>query len=134
MLGYHVMQGLDSLLRLITPSRASGWKDTAFDWLIAAIVVAVVCAGLMLVYKMMLKQRAPNIKARVWRRGKTVGFILGGLLPVMVATFIIWYLSRDFFNIVGVGGLFKGILFSWILYLFLMLAGHTWGEWRRDIF
>jgi len=131
---YTLLMQLDSILRAITPNRSSGWKDTALDWLIAAVVVGVACAGLMIVWKMFLKQKARNIKERVWRRSKTVKFILVGLAPVLLVTFFVWYMSRDFYNVIAVGGLFKGILFSWVLYLFLMLIGHAWGEWRRDIF
>lgn len=131
---YTLLTQLDSILRVVTPNRSPGWKDTAFEWLIAAVVIGVACAGLMIVWKMFLKQKARNIKERVWQRGQTVRFILGGLAPVLLVTFVVWYMSRDFFNVIAVGGLFKGILFSWILYLFLMLLGHAWGEWRRDIF
>lgn len=131
---YTLLTQLDPILRAITANRSSGWKDTAFDWLVAAVVIGVACAGLMIVWKMFLKQKARNIRERVWRRSKTVKFILAGLAPVLLAAFFVWYMSRDFFNVIAVGGLFKGILFSWVLYLCLMLVGHAWGEWRRDIF
>ena len=38
MLGHHTfLMQLDSVLRAITPNRSAGWKDTALDWLIAAV-------------------------------------------------------------------------------------------------
>jgi hypothetical protein len=135
MLGLYLFQGLNSILRFVATNRdIEDWEDTAFNWLMAAIVISVVVAGLMAAIKFVMKQQAPNIKRRVWPRGKTVVFILLGLLPVLLVTIFVWYLSRDFVNIVGVGGLFKGIVFSWLLYFTFMLVGHAFGEWRRDIF
>jgi hypothetical protein len=131
----YLFQGSDSILRFIASNREiDNWQDTAFNWLIAAVVISIVCVGLMVTIKFVIKQRAPNIKRRVWSRSRTVVFILVGFFPVLLATFFVWYLSRDFVNIVGVGGLLKGILFSWLLYTMLMLIWHSFGEWRRDIF
>jgi len=119
---------------LVEDNEASGWEETAQSWLIASIVIAVICAGLMAAIKFVIKQRAPNIKRRVWSRLRTIIFILVGFSGVLLATFLVWYSSPDFVNIVGVAGLLKGILFSWLLYTVGMLIWHSFGEWRRDIF
>lgn len=135
MFALYLFQGFDSILRFIASNRdIDNWQDTAFNWLSAAVVIAIVCVGLMVTIKFFIKQRAPNIRRRVWSRSRTVVFILVGFSPVLLATFLVWYLSRDFVNIVGVGGLLKGVLFSWFLYTMLMLIWHSFGEWRRDIF
>jgi hypothetical protein len=112
---------------------ADGWEDTARSWLIAAVVIAVLCAGLMMFYKWLKKRAAANITKRIWSRGQTVLLILIGLVPLFLIMLTLWYATRDYFDVVGVGGLFKGVLFGWLLYLALMLLGHVAGPWRREI-
>ena len=131
----HVLlfQDSDFLSWLIDDTNSVGWEETAQSWLIAAIVIAVLCAGLMLFYKWLKKHSAENINKRIWSRGQTVILMLVGLLPVFLIMLVLWYLTRDYFDVVGVGGLFKGILFGWILYLFLMFIGHVASPWRREI-
>ncbi len=109
------------------------WSETAASWLIAALVVSVLIAGLMFAYKALRKYLAPNIKDKIWSRGQTIMFMLVGLLPVLLAIWIIWYTTRDFVNIVGVTGLLKGVAFSWLFYLFIMIVGHLASPWRREI-
>lgn len=134
-LAFFIYEGLESLLEWFTGNTAvENWQDTATDWVIAAIVVAAVCAGLMSVIKLFLKQRAPNPDRRIWPRRKSLVFILLGLVPVLLAACGVWYFSRDFVNIMTITGLMKGIVCAWALYLFLMLVNHSWGEWRNDVF
>jgi hypothetical protein len=109
------------------------WPETARSWLIAAIVVAVLCTGLMIFIKWFKKQNAGNVKGMVWSKRETLMLMLIGLLPVFIAVFVVWYASRDFFNIVGVGGLLRGVFFSWLLYLILFLLGHLLSPWRREL-
>jgi hypothetical protein len=66
-------------------------------------------------------------------RGETVILMLVGLVPVFLIMLVLWYATRDYFDVVGVGGLFKGVLFGWLLYLFLMFIGHVASPWRREI-
>lgn len=121
-------------LRFFTQYRdVDGWEETATSWVLAAIVVAVIGAGIVFAYKAVRKQAARTIVERTWSRGETVLLILMGLLPVLFLTFGIWYLSRDFTNIVGLWGLIKGIVFAWLLYLVLMLVGHAVSPWRREL-
>ncbi|HZH30734.1 MAG TPA: hypothetical protein VEY11_08215 [Pyrinomonadaceae bacterium] len=109
------------------------WSETATSWLIAAFVVSVLVAGLMMAFKGIRKYMASNIKEKTWSRGETVVLMLGGLLPVFLGILYVWYTTRDFFNIVGVTGLLKGIAFAWLLYLLFMVVGHLASPWRREI-
>jgi hypothetical protein len=121
-------------LKFFTSNREiDDWQDTASGWVLTALVISVLCAGLMLFYKWLRKYMAGSIKEKTWSRGETSLLILVGLIPVFLAALIIWYATRDYFNIIGVGGLVKGIVFSWLLYLIFMFAGHLLSPWRREI-
>jgi hypothetical protein len=122
------------LLRFFTSNREiDDWEDTATSWLMAAFVIAVLSAGLMLFYKWLRKSLAGSIKEKAWSRGETVLLMVIGLAPVFLAVLGIWYATRDYFNIIGVGGLIKGVVFAWLLYLLFMFLGHLVSPWRREI-
>jgi uncharacterized membrane protein len=122
------------LLKFFVENRdLEDWGDTAVSWLIAALVVSALVAGLMFAYKALRKYMAPNIKEKTWSRGETVLLIIIGLLPVFLAVLVVWYSTRDFFNVVGTIGLLKGVVFAWLLYLVFMFAGHLASPWRREI-
>jgi hypothetical protein len=129
------LDGMESLLEWFTgdPS-VPNWETTTINWLISALVIAAIFTGVMAVVKIIWKAGAPNPRRRIWPRSKAVIFILSGLAPVLITMSTAWYLSRDFVNIIAVVGLFKGILLGWMLYLFLMVLTHAWGEWREDLF
>jgi len=110
-----------------------GCEDTALNWVIATIVIAIICALLMLAFKWLRKYAAINIVQKAWSRGQTVVLILVGLIPVVIILLIVWYTTRNFFNFVGVGGLLKGIVMSWLLYVLFMFTGHLVSPWRREI-
>jgi len=112
---------------------ADGWEDTAQSWLIAAIVIAILCAGMMMFYKWLKKSSAANLNQKIWSRGQTVMLMIVGLVPLFLSMLALWYSKGDYFDIVGLGGLFKGILFGWLFYLCLMFIGHVAGPWRREI-
>jgi hypothetical protein len=121
-------------LKFFTSNREiEGWDDTASSWVLAAFVISVLVAGLTLFYKWLRKYLAGNIKEKTWSRGQTAVLMLVGLVPVFLAVLMIWYATRDYFNIIGVGGLIKGIVFSWVLYLLFMFVGHLLSPWRREI-
>jgi len=109
------------------------WDRIALNWIIAAVVISVTCTGLTMAYKWWRKKSAGVIRLEAWSRGETLGLITVGLLPVLILTLLVYYYSRDFENVVGVGGLMKGILFSWIMYLLLMVAGHAVSPWRHEL-
>jgi H+/Cl- antiporter ClcA len=109
------------------------WETTAMNWLIVAIVVAVLCAGLTFGYKAARKATAAHSDQKIWSRRQTWLSFFIGLFPVFFTLLIIWYMQRDFFNYIQVGGLLKGTLFAWILYLFVMVVGHLVSPWRREL-
>jgi hypothetical protein len=110
-----------------------GWDDIAQNWLVVAAVVSVLGAGLMFFIKWFKKKRAGVIRLEAWSRGETLLLILVGLLPIFVGLLATWYISRDYPNIIGVGGLFKGVMVSWFLYVLLMVIGHALSPWRHEL-
>jgi hypothetical protein len=123
----------DFLRWLTDNSRSARWEDTAMSWLVAALVIAIVCAAGTMGFKAVKKSTAKNVEQKIWSRGQTLMLIIGGLAPVLAMMAIIWYMTRDFFNIMGVGGLFKGIVLGWLLYLVIMLCAHLLSPWRREL-
>lgn len=125
---------LNVLLRSLATNRdVEGWETTATNWLIAAVVVAIIIALLMVLVKWALKQRAGGPRDKTWSRSRSVAFVLYGFLPIALAVGLSWYLSLDFHTIAGVPGLFKGICIAWILYMGCMLIAHA-TAWRNDLF
>jgi len=123
-----------SFLRLFVDScDEEGCEDTALNWVIAALVIAVICALVMLAFKWLRKYMAINLIQKAWSRGQTVMLILVGLIPVVIVLLFVWYTTRNFFNYVGVGGLLKGIVMAWMLYVLFMFTGHMVSPWRREI-
>ena len=112
---------------------ADEWGDIAFSWVIAALVVAVLCAGLTFGLKAFMKMIASHQDKKVWKRGKTWLSFFIGLFPVFIVLWILWYMSRDFVNFIQVGGLLKGVIFAWLLYLLIMIVGHLVSPWRREL-
>lgn len=110
-----------------------GCEDTALNWVIATLVIAIMAALLMLGFKWLRKFTAVNIVQKAWSRGQTVVLILVGLIPIVIVMLVVWYTTRNFFNYVGVGGLLKGIVLSWLLYVLGMFLGHLVSPWRREI-
>ena len=128
-----LLQSFDFLQMLLDSCEDDGCEDTALNWLIAAIVVAIVCSLFMLGIKWLKKYTAINLVQKAWSRGQTVVLIIVGLLPVLITLIVIWYTTRNFFNYVGVGGLLKGIVLSWVVYMFFVFTGHLLSPWRREL-
>jgi hypothetical protein len=123
-----------SFLQLFIDScEDEGCEETALNWVIAVAVVSVVCAILMMGIKWLKKYAAINLIQKAWSRGQTVILIVVGFLPVLIVLLVIWYTTRNFFNYVGVGGLLKGVVFSWLLYALMVFAGHVVSPWRREL-
>ena len=128
-----ILQSSGFLQLFIDSCEDDGCEETALNWVIAIVVVAIVCALLMLAIKWLKKYTAINLIQKAWSRGQTIVLIIIGVLPVLLALIVIWYTTRNFFNYVGVGGLLKGVVFSWIVYVLLMFTGHLVSPWRREI-
>lgn len=128
-----ILQTSGFLQLFIDSCEDDGCDETALNWVIAAVVVAIVAALLMLAVKWLKKYTAINLIQKAWSRGQTIVLIIFGVLPVLLALIIIWYTTRNFFNYVGVGGLLKGVVFSWVVYVLLMFTGHLVSPWRREI-
>lgn len=128
-----LFQGSSFLRMFVDSCDEEGCEDTALNWIIAVLVIAIVCALLMLALKWLRKYTAINIVQKAWSRGQTMVLILIGLIPVLLVLLTVWYTTRNFFNYVGVGGLLKGIVFSWLLYVVFVFTGHLVSPWRREI-
>jgi hypothetical protein len=90
-------------------------------------------AGLVFAYKAFRKSMADIARKKIWTRGQTWLLILIGGFPIFLALLTVWYLTRDFLNYVQVGGLVKGTVFAWVLYLMFMVVGHLVSPWRREL-
>ncbi len=108
-------------------------EETAWSWVVTAIVVALVLAGLSFGYKAFRKAAAPNLDKKIWTRGETWLSFFVGLFPVFILMTAIWYLTVDYFEFIRFAGLLKGILFAWFLYLLAMIVGHLVSPWRREL-
>ena len=128
-----LIQSSSFLQLFIDTCEDEGCEDTALNWILAAVVVALVCALLMLGVKWFKKYSAMTLVQKAWSRGQTIVLIIVGFLPVLIVLLIIWYTTRNFFNYVGVGGLLKGVVFAWLLYGLMMFTGHLLSPWRREI-
>jgi len=109
------------------------WADTAMNWVIVAIVVAVLGAGVVFAFKGGRKSMADIAKKKIWTRGQTWLLILVGIFPIFLVLLLVWYMSRDFVSYIEIGGLLRGTLFAWLIYLFLMVIGHLVSPWRREL-
>lgn len=124
---------LGSILRFFIQPVAldiEGAYDTALSWLITAIVIAVLLTIGMQVFKWLLKARAAMVD-RYWPLRKTITFMAAGLFPVFAALSAIYYFTLDYTSIVGVSGLFKGVVFAWLLYISLMVSSDLIFPWSR---
>jgi len=128
-----ILQTSGFLQLFVDSCEDEGCDETALNWVIAAVVVAIVAALLMLAIKWLKKYTAINLIQKAWSRGQTIVLIIVGVLPVLLTLIVIWYTTRNFFNYVGVGGLLKGVVFSWVVYVLLMFTGHLLSPWRREI-
>jgi amino acid transporter len=128
-----LLQSFNFLQFFVDSCEDEGCEDTALNWVIAAIVVAILCSLFMLGVKWLKKYTAINLVQKAWSRGQTVVLIIVGLLPVLITLIVIWYTTRNFFNYVGIGGLLKGIVVSWLVYMFFVFTGHLLSPWRREL-
>jgi len=109
------------------------WDETAMNWVITAVVVAVIFVGLTFGYKALRKAAAAHHDQKIWSRGKTWLSFFIGLFPLFFVLLAVWYAKLDYFNFIQFSGLVKGVLFAWFLYLVLMIGGHLVSPWRREL-
>src|SRR2546429_8925679 len=108
----------DNFLRLFIDNiEPDNWQETAMSWLLTVVVIAVLIAGLVFAYKALRKSMADIAKRKIWTRRRTWLLIFVGIFPIFFLLLAIWYLTRDFLNFVQFGGLVRGTLFAWLLYL-----------------
>lgn len=100
----------------------AGSRETAQEWAITGIVLAVLLTGVMLAIKWKLKERV-GLSHQTWQLPKVCGFALLGLFPAFLLLLLIFVFSVNYKMILGWGGLFKGVLFEWVLYLVAMFIG-----------
>jgi hypothetical protein len=108
----------------------AGAQDTAMSWVLSGIVIAVLMTGGMIFLKWLLKERAPLPRKR-WVISKVLLYMLTGLLPVFAILWALYYLNDDFKMILEIGGFFKGVLFTWSLYIFFMIGMDLLASWSR---
>ena len=128
-----LIQSSGFLQLFIDSCEDEGCEETALNWVLATVVVAIACTLVMLGIKWFKKYAAINLKQKAWSRLETVVLIIVGLVPVLIVLLTIWYTTRNFFNYVGMGGLLKGVVFAWLLYVVMMFTGHLLSPWRREI-
>lgn len=109
------------------------WRGVVDAWMIALVVVVVSSVALMIAVKWFIKAKPGIQKDRVWPRGKTIGFILAGLLPAVGLLFTIWLVENEYRRVVEVGGLLTGTFICWIFYVLSMAIAHAMA-WRRDLY
>ncbi len=128
-----LIQSSGFLQLFIDSCEDEGCEETALNWVLAVVIVAIVCTLVMLGVKWFKKYAAINLKQKAWSRLETVVLIFMGLVPVLLVLLTIWYTTRNFFNYVGMGGLLKGVVFAWLIYVVMMFTGHLLSPWRREI-
>ena len=128
-----LIQSSEFLQLFIDACEDEGCEETALNWVLAVVVVAMLCTLGMLGIKWFKKYAAINLKQKAWSRLQTVVLIIVGMVSVLLVLLVIWYTTRNFFNYVGMGGLLKGVVFAWLLYVAMMFTGHLLSPWRREI-
>ncbi|MBL8191602.1 MAG: hypothetical protein JNK38_26525 [Acidobacteria bacterium] len=99
---------------------AEGAADVALSWVLTGVVIAVVCTAMMAGGKWFFKVRAP-MKAQRWSLLKVFGWLVLGWLPILLTLGLIYYFSINFTMILAIGGYFKGVIFTALLYALVMI-------------
>jgi O-antigen/teichoic acid export membrane protein len=110
-----------------------GWEETAWSWIAWALIIAVIVAFVMMLWKLYKKNTAPSVILKTWSWQRTWKHIAFGLPLVLMAALIVWYSSRDFLNIIGVKGLGSGVVLAGLLYILFMIGVHAISPWRNEI-
>lgn len=107
----------------IDPSNydADGAAEVALGWVLTGVVIAMICVAMMASGKWLFKERAP-LPAKRWSLSKVFGWLLLGWLPILVALGLIYYFSINFTMILAIGGYFKGVIFTALIYALVMVV------------
>jgi hypothetical protein len=119
---------------LITNDQPNNYQDVATSWLAALFIIAASWMTVMLLAEVLQRGRYPDEGRHMWGTMKTLGWIAAGLVPVLVTVCAVFFYSLDFQLVVGQPGLYKGIFVSGFIYVSMMLAGHLFGNLRRDLY
>lgn len=107
-------------------------EGAAESWFFAAIVITAFAAALVEVIKWALKERAPLGRKR-WAKRKVFGFMLLGFLASCVGLLVLYWLDSKYSDYLKLGGLVKGIVFTWLLGLVVMfIADMVIPRFRSD--
>jgi hypothetical protein len=109
----------------------AGAEDTAMSWVITGVVIAVLVTGVMMLIKWFSKERSPIVR-KIWPLTKVFLFMFLGMFPLFIILLAIYYFDLDFTMIIGTSGFFKGVIFSWLLYLIFMVGGDFITPWSRS--
>lgn len=122
------------ILRTLVSDTADEYQDVATSWLIALVVIAMGWALFSFALKWLIKKLAKLAKWISWGRGKTIAYMLVGLVLVAATVGLVWNASLNFTFVIGVQGLFKGIFEAGVMYIALMLIFHIFGDARHDLY
>lgn len=117
-----VIGGSSEFLRFfVTNHDIEGAEDVALSWVLTGVVIAMICTAVMASGKWLLKERA-HLKNKRWPMVKVFGWLLLGWLPVILVLGLIYYFSINFTMILAIGGYFKGVIFTALLYGLVMIV------------
>jgi|ERR1044072_2265140 small-conductance mechanosensitive channel len=129
------LQSLSSITDwLITNNQPDNYDKVASDWLIALIVIAFIWMIVMLLMEIYRKWRSVSQDGKIWGTGKILIWMLIGFAPVLLSVITVYWYSLDFQTVVERPGLLKGVFVGWLLYVFMFLVSHLFGNLRRDLF
>jgi hypothetical protein len=119
---------------LITNDQPNNYQEVATSWLAALFIIAASWMTVMLLAEIVQRKRYSDERRYMWGTMKTLGWIALGLVPVLVTVCVVFFNSLDFQLVVGQPGLYKGIFLAGLIYVSMMLAGHLFGNLRRDLY
>jgi polyferredoxin len=117
-----VVGGSSAFLRLfVTNQDIDGAEGVALSWVLTGIVIAAICTAVMAGGKWLLKERA-HLGCKHWPLPKVFGWLLLGWLLILLVLGLIYYFSIDFTMILAIGGYFKGVIFTALVYAVVMIV------------
>jgi hypothetical protein len=105
----------------VTNHDVDGAEDVALSWVLTGVVIAGVCTAMMAGGKWVFKERA-SLGGKHWPLPKVFGWLLLGWLPILLVLGLIYYFSINFTMVLAIGGYFKGVMFTALLYVLVMIV------------